>query len=117
MNDEKPNHDAKPGKGLADIFEVCLTHMKDLCVEGKEVAMVSFGIESVQVMARALVSEMKTRGHGPDVERWKKEAKESLSPEHYLIWEQQVLPYRLLAWQEVNETGTSTDPNEPKTDF
>ena len=82
--------------------------MKEFCEKGESIAMVNFGVESARIVRLALVADMKARGIKPEVERWKREAKEMLSQEHYQIWETQFLPIRLEGWYE-EETIEVTD--------
>jgi len=77
-----------------------LHEMSTLASEGKEVAAVSFGVDSVRLLSSRLLSERVKNGYRFDAEAVKAEMKRSLSPEHYLVWEEKVLPVCVAAWED-----------------
>jgi len=122
MDDKQAERDRKYARSLVDSVNGGLAIMKEFCEKGESIAMVQFGAESARVMHRAVIAEMRARGLAPDIERWKREAKAMLSPEHYRIWEAQVLPLRLQAWQEpepiegvdLQEESGKSDARDPE---
>ena len=75
-----------------------LAKMSALANEGKVGEMTQHGLESAEQLLQELTLELRALGLEPDVERWKREARDHLPPEQYLVWEEKVLPWRLQAW-------------------